>query len=144
MISKIIVWHVFLKILPAGGSSCSIQRLPWTAVENFSYIKAIACIKRRRTKEKLTFRNLLLLSLVVCFLFGTALQELLGKLFGFNGIAQINADKVIHFIRRLYFLQICHNGGHYREKYKYKNANFSSSWSREQGEKQTTNMTVTI
>lgn len=116
MISKIILWHVFLKILPAGGSSCSIQRLPWTAVENFSYIKTIACIKRRNTKEKLTFRNLLLLSLVVCFLFGTALQELSGKLFGFDSVAQIGADKVQHLIRRLHLLQVRHNGGHYEHK----------------------------
>ncbi len=79
------------------------------SVENLTNVK----------QEILSLTNLLLLPLVVCFLFGTALQELLGKRFGFNGITQINTDKVMNFIWRLHLLQICHNGGHYQEKCKH-------------------------
>ena len=53
-----------------------------------------------------------MLPLVVGFLFGTPLQELLGKLFGFHSVAQVGADKVKDFVGRLHLLQIGHDGGY--------------------------------
>ncbi len=61
--------------------------------------------------------HLLLLSLVVSFLFGTALQELSGELFGFDSVAQVGADKVQHLIRGLHLLQVRHNGRHCEHKH---------------------------
>lgn len=47
----------------------------------------------------------LLLPLLICFLFGTALKKLLGKLLGFRGISKIGFDVIMDLIRRFYFLQ---------------------------------------
>lgn len=53
------------------------------------------------------------LLLQVLFLFGTALQEVLGKLFGFHGVSQVGADKVMDLVGRLHLLQVRHDGGHW-------------------------------
>lgn len=54
---------------------------------------------------------LLLLPLLVGFLFGTALQKLFGKLFGFHGVPKVRPDEIQHCIGRLHLLQVRHDGG---------------------------------
>lgn len=61
--------------------------------------------KNKQTqKDFFSYTDLLLLSLVVSLLFGTALQELPSELFGFDCVTQVGADKVQHLVRRLHLL----------------------------------------
>lgn len=59
---------------------------------------------------------LLLLPLLTGFLFGTTLEELLGKLLGLRSISKVGSDVVMDLIGRLHFLQEGNKRGNCKKK----------------------------
>lgn len=69
-----------------------------------------------RTAASKIYLLLLLLPLLTGFLFGTALEKLLGKLLGFRSISKIGSDVIMDLIGRLHFLQERNKCGNCKKK----------------------------
>lgn len=105
--AKLILWYKL--------ESCFIICI-WQDAEECSRGADSPASHSPQAEQSHPYLLLLLLPLLTGFLFGTALEELLGKLLGLRSISKVGSDVVMDLIGRLHFLQERNKRGNCKKK----------------------------